>query len=123
MRVVPRNQYVLVEMDQVEETTAGGILRPDSLIQQEKAQNSRGTVLAVGPGRPVAEWEPTGNQFAARCCIEKMVGEGDNRKQVNLEVGDRVILRQSILQAYTKVDREQNTVLVDEADILAVVEE
>lgn len=122
MRVVPRNQYVLVEMEQVEKETKGGILRPDSLIQQEMQQNSRGVVLKVGPGRIVPEWglDPAGEPVRAHVAAGR---RDSNGLVVTLEVGDRVILRQSILQAYTKVDREQNTVLVDEADILAVIEE
>lgn len=47
IKIRPLDDRVVVEPMSAEETTAGGIVLPDSA--QEKPQ--RGTVIAVGPGR------------------------------------------------------------------------
>ena len=47
MALQPLHDRIIVEADAREQTTAGGIILPDTA--QEKPQ--RGTVLAVGPGK------------------------------------------------------------------------
>ena len=47
VKIRPLDDRVVVEPMEAEETTAGGIVLPDSA--QEKPQ--RGTVIAVGPGK------------------------------------------------------------------------
>ena len=47
LKIRPLDDRVVVKPTEAEETTAGGIVLPDSA--KEKPQ--RGTVLAVGPGR------------------------------------------------------------------------
>ena len=47
LKIKPLDDRVVVQPEAAEETTAGGIVLPDSA--QEKPQ--RGTVVAVGPGK------------------------------------------------------------------------
>lgn len=47
LKIRPLDDRVVVQPEEAEATTAGGIVLPDSA--QEKPQ--RGTVIAVGPGR------------------------------------------------------------------------
>lgn len=53
MNLKPLHDRIIVEPAQAEETTAGGIILPDSA--KEKPQ--RGTVLAVGPGKTLDNGE------------------------------------------------------------------
>ena len=62
----PLDDRVVVQPNEAEETTAGGIVLPDSA--QEKPQ--RGTVVAVGPGRLL---------------------DSGNRGELSVNVGDTVI--------------------------------
>ncbi len=48
MNVTPLGDRVLVEPASAEQTTAGGIIIPDTA----KEKPARGTVVAVGPGKP-----------------------------------------------------------------------
>ena len=66
IKVRPLEDRVVVEPLAAEETTAGGIVLPDSA--QEKPQ--RGTVVAVGPGRLL---------------------DSGNRGELSVSVGDTVI--------------------------------
>jgi chaperonin GroES len=63
MKIKPLDDRVVVELVEAEETTAGGIVLPDSA--KEKPQ--RGRVVAVGPGKLLDSGE--------RCAIS--VGVGD----------------------------------------------
>ena len=65
-KIKPLDDRVVVEAMSAEETTAGGIVLPDSA--QEKPQ--RGTIVAVGPG--------------------KLLESGD-RGELSVAVGDEVI--------------------------------
>ena len=65
-KIKPLDDRVVVEPMSAEETTAGGIVLPDSA--QEKPQ--RGTIVAVGPG--------------------KLLESGD-RGELSVTVGDEVI--------------------------------
>lgn len=47
--IEPVGYYVLVEVEQIENKTAGGIYLPDETVDREKRGNMRGTILAVGP--------------------------------------------------------------------------
>ncbi len=53
MNLKPLHDRIIVEPAKAEETTAGGIILPDSA--KEKPQ--RGTVLAVGPGKTLDSGE------------------------------------------------------------------
>ena len=66
LNIRPLDDRVVVEPVQAEETTAGGIVLPDTA--QEKPQ--RGKVVAVGPGRLL---------------------DSGNRSELSVAVGDEVI--------------------------------
>lgn len=63
MQLKPLDDRVVVEPLEAEETTAGGIVLPDSA--KEKPQ--RGKVVAVGPGRLLESGE--------RCAVSVQVGD------------------------------------------------
>ena len=90
----PLDDRVVVQPSEAEETTAGGIVLPDSA--KEKPQ--RGTVVAVGPGRLL---------------------EGGSRGELSVAVGDTVIYGK-----YGGSDIEvdgQEVKILRESDILAKV--
>ncbi len=49
MKIKPLGFYVLIEMEIVEEMSAGGIALPDSLTNKEQDATSVGYVRAIGP--------------------------------------------------------------------------
>ncbi len=90
----PLDDRVVVQPNEAESTTAGGIVLPDSA--QEKPQ--RGTVVAVGPGRLL---------------------DSGNRGELSVAVGDTVIYGK-----YGGSDIEvdgQEMKILRESDILAKV--
>ncbi len=90
----PLDDRVVVEPLQAEETTAGGIVLPDSA--QEKPQ--RGKIVAVGPG--------------------KLLDSGD-RGELSVTVGDEVIFGK---YGGTEIEIDGNDVkILRESDILAKV--
>jgi len=94
IKIRPLDDRVVVEPLEAEETTAGGIVLPDSA--KEKPQ--RGTVVAVGAGRLL---------------------ESGERGDVSVAVGDEVIYGQ-----YGGTDIELNgseVKILRESDILAKV--
>jgi chaperonin GroES len=94
INIRPLDDRVVVEPLAAEETTAGGIVLPDSA--QEKPQ--RGTILAVGPGRLL---------------------DSGNRGELSVAVGDEVIYGR-----YGGADIEVNgeeVKILRESDILAKV--
>jgi len=90
----PLDDRVVVQPSEAEETTAGGIVLPDSA--QEKPQ--RGTVIAVGPG--------------------KMLDSG-NRGELSVSVGD-VVIYGKYGGSEIEVDGEEMKIL-RESDILAKI--
>lgn len=90
----PLDDRVVVEPNEAEETTAGGILLPDTA--KEKPQ--RGTVVAVGPGRLL---------------------DNGNRSEMTVAVGDTVIYGK-YSGAEIKVGDDEYKI-VRESDILAKV--
>ena len=94
VKIRPLDDRVVVEPMEAEETTAGGIVLPDSA--QEKPQ--RGTVIAVGPG--------------------KLLDSGE-RGELSVAVGDEVIFGK---YGGTEIEVEGNDVkILRESDILAKV--
>ncbi len=94
IKIRPLDDRVVVEPIEAEETTAGGIVLPDTA--KEKPQ--RGTILAVGPG--------------------KLLENGD-RAELSVAVGDEVIYGK-----YGGTDIEINgeeVKILRESDILAKV--
>tara|TARA_R110002111_G_scaffold213562_1_gene276577 strand:+ start:103 stop:399 length:297 start_codon:yes stop_codon:yes gene_type:complete len=90
----PLDDRVVVQPEEAEETTAGGIVLPDSA--QEKPQ--RGTIVAVGPG--------------------KLLDSG-NRGELSVVVGDTVIYGK-YGGSNIEVDGKEVKIL-RESDILAKV--
>jgi chaperonin GroES len=92
LKIRPLDDRIVVKPEEAEETTAGGIVLPDSA--KEKPQ--RGTVLAVGPGRLL----DSGNRGALSVAVGDVViyGKyGGNELEVD---GEEVkILRESDILA------------------------
>jgi len=95
VQLQPLGDRVVVERDASEETTAGGIVLPDSA--QDKP--ARGIVVSVGDGR--------------------LLDDG-TRSQIQVNVGDRVIFSGYAGETFTVGDDE--LLLMREDDILAVIE-
>jgi len=95
MAVKPLDDRVLVKQSEAEETTAGGIVLPDTA--KEKPQ--RGKVVAIGPG--------------------KLLDSG-KRGQMGLKTGDEVFYGK-YAGTEVKIDGE-DYVILRESDVLAVIE-
>ncbi len=94
IKIRPLDDRVIVEPLDAEETTAGGIVLPDSA--QERPQ--RGTVVAVGPGRLL---------------------DSGQRGELSVTVGDEVIFGK---YGGTEVEVDGDEVkILREGDILAKV--
>jgi len=91
----PLGDKVVVERDETEEKTAGGIYIPDTA----KDKPSRGTVIAVGTG--------------------KLLDDG-TRGPMQVKKGDRVLFT-SYAPETIKLDDDE-LLLMSESDILAVIE-
>jgi chaperonin GroES len=96
LKLQPLGDRVVVERDESEETTAGGIVLPDSA--QDKP--ARGKVVSVGEGR--------------------LLDDG-TRSQLQVKKGDRVIFSSYAGETFKVGDDE--LLLMREDDILAVVED
>lgn len=92
----PLGDRVVVERESTEDTTAGGIVLPDSA--QDKP--SRGTIVSVGNGRLL---------------------EDGSRGSMQVNVGDRVIFTAYGPESLTVDDQEY--LLMGESDILAIIED
>lgn len=91
----PLGDKVVVERDESLDTTAGGIVLPDSA----KDKPSRGTIVAIGTG--------------------KVLDDG-SRGELQVKKGDRVLFT-SYAPEVINVDDEEY-LLMSESDILAVIE-
>lgn len=95
MAIKPLDDRILVKQSEAEETTAGGIVLPDSA--KEKPQ--RGTVMATGPG--------------------KLLDSGE-RGEVAVKKGDEVFYGK---YAGTEVEVDgESYMIIRESDILAVID-
>jgi chaperonin GroES len=95
IKLQPLGDRVVVEREESEAKTAGGIVLPDSA----KDKPARGTVVSVGDG--------------------KLLDDG-SRSQMQVKVGDRVIFSSYAGETF-KVS-EQELLLMREDDILAILE-
>jgi len=95
MAVKPLDDRVLVKQSEAEETTAGGIVLPDTA--KEKPQ--QGKVIAVGPG--------------------KLLDSG-KRGKMGVKKGD-VVFYGKYAGTEIKIDDEEYVIL-KESDVLAIVE-
>jgi chaperonin GroES len=96
MKLQPLGDRVVVEREEAQEKTAGGIVLPDTA----KDKPQRGKVVAVGEGR---------------------VTKDGKRRPLQVKVGDRVLFT-SYAGEEVPFDREKRTLLMREDDILAVIE-
>ena len=95
VNIQPLGDRVVVEREDALETTAGGIVLPDSA----KEKPARGTIVAIGPGRVLDNGERSVFQVKPGDCVIFSSYAGDEFK-----FGDRKLL------------------LMRESDIFAVVE-
>ena len=95
VKLQPLGDRVVVQREESEEKTAGGILLPDTA----KDKPARGKVVSVGSG--------------------KLLDDG-TRSEIQVKVGDRVIFSSYAGETF-KVDDEE-LLLMREDDILAVIE-
>ncbi len=96
IRLQPLGERVVVERDESEEKTAGGILLPDNA----KDKPARGKIISVGNGRLL---------------------ENGTRSVLQVKVGDRVIFSSYAGETFKIEDGE--LLLMREDDILAVLED
>ncbi len=94
-KLQPLGDRVVVEREEAEEVTSGGIVLPDSA----KDKPARGKVLSVGEGR--------------------LLDDG-SRKGLQVKPGDRVLFSSYAGESFKLGDQE--LMLMHEEDILAVVE-
>ena len=95
IKLQPLGDRVVVKREESEETTAGGIVLPDSA--QDKP--ARGTIVSVGDGR--------------------LLDDG-TRSELQVKSGDRVIFSSYAGDAVNVNDEE--LLLMREDDILAIIE-
>lgn len=96
MKVQPLGDRVVVEREKASETTAGGIVLPDTA----KDKPQKGKVLAVGDGR---------------------VAKDGKRRPLQVKVGDQVLFTSYAGDEF-KIDGDNKVLLMREDDILAVIE-
>jgi chaperonin GroES len=96
VKIQPLGDRVVVEREESEEVTSGGIVLPDSA----KDKPSRGTVLAVGNG--------------------KLLKDG-SRGEMQVKVGDRVLFTSYAPE--TIKFGEDELLLMRQEDILAIIDE
>ena len=94
IRLQPLGDRVVIEREESEQLTAGGIVLPDSA----KDKPARGTVVSLGDGR--------------------MLDDG-SRAPIQVKVGDRVLFSSYAGEEFKVGDRE--LLLMSEDDILAVL--
>jgi chaperonin GroES len=95
IKIQPLGDRVVVEREESESKTAGGIVLPDSA----KDKPSRGTVIAVGDG--------------------KLLDDG-TRSKLQVKIGDKVLFT-SYAPEQIKIS-DQELLLMREEDILAIID-
>lgn len=96
MKLQPLGDRVVVEREEASQTTAGGIVLPDTA----KDKPQKGKVLAVGEGR---------------------VNKDGKRQPLQVKIGDAVLFTSWAGDEF-KVEGDKKVLLMREDDILAVVE-
>ncbi len=95
MKLVPLNDRVVVEREEAKQTTAGGIVLPDTA----KDKPQQGIVLAVGEGR---------------------LAKDGKRRELQVKIGDKVLFTSYAGDEF-KLPEGKKVLLMREDDILAVV--
>jgi chaperonin GroES len=96
LKLKPLGDRLVIEPIEQDETTAGGILLPETA--KEKPQE--GKVIAVGPGR---------------------LDENGNRVKMEVKEGDRVLYAK-YAGTEIKLEGENKVLILKESDILALVD-
>lgn len=96
MKIQPLGDRVVVEREEAKQTTAGGIVLPDTA----KDRPQQGKVLAVGEGRTAKDGA---------------------KRALQVKVGDRVLFTSYAGDEF-RVDGDKKVLLMREDDILAVIE-
>ncbi|MGE3819176.1 MAG: co-chaperone GroES [Isosphaeraceae bacterium] len=96
MNIQPLGDRVVVEREEAKQTTAGGIVLPDTA----KDRPQKGKVVAVGDGK---------------------VTKDGKRRPLQVKVGDQVLFTSYAGEEF-KINGDQKVLLMREDDILAVVE-
>jgi chaperonin GroES len=94
----PLSNRVLIEPVEEEKVSKGGIVLPDSA---DKKKQSRGTVIAIGPGR---------------------VNDKGERMPVSVAIGQKVLFKEPWGEEHKIEDGDKKYLLVEEDDVLAVIE-
>jgi chaperonin GroES len=97
MKVKPLGDRIVVQREQAEEKTAGGILLPDTA----KNKPQRGKVLAVGPGKQVKD---------------------GTRRPLQVKEGDTVLFTAWAGDEFRETGAQSEILLMREEDVLAVLE-
>jgi chaperonin GroES len=95
MTLKPLGDRVVVEREEAKETTAGGIVLPDTA----KDKPQKGKVLAVGDGR---------------------ITKDGKRRELQVKVGEHVLFTSYAGEEF-KIDGDKKVLLMREEDILAVI--
>jgi chaperonin GroES len=98
MKLTPIGDRIVVQRQEAEEKTTGGIILPDTA----KNKPQRGKVLAVGPG--------------------KMLKNGE-RRPLQLKVGDSILFTTWAGDEYKERSSNKDILLMREEDVLAVIDE
>jgi len=98
MKVTPIADRIVVQRQEAEEKTAGGIILPD----KAKNKPQKGKVLAVGPG--------------------KLLKDG-TRRPLEVKEGDTVLFTTWAGDEFRSQERRENILLMREEDVLAVLNE
>ncbi len=96
MEIKPLGDRVVVEREVAKETTAGGIVLPDTA----KDKPQKGKVLAIGDGR---------------------VAKDGKLRELQVKVGDQVLFTSYAGDEF-KLNGDKKVLLMREDDILAVIE-
>jgi chaperonin GroES len=95
MALKPLGDRVVVEREEAKETTAGGIVLPDTA----KDKPQKGKVVAVGDGR---------------------ITKDGKRRELQIKVGEHVLFTSYAGEEF-KIDGDKKVLLMREEDILAVI--
>lgn len=91
MKIKPLGFYVLIEMEVVEEVSAGGIILDRDLVSKEQDATDTGYVRAIGPtayaGYPGCDPENKGLDHEGELIVAQP------HKQWGLEIGDKIEYR------------------------------
>lgn len=98
MKLTPIGDRIVVQRQEAEEKTTGGIILPDTA----KNKPQRGKVLAVGPG--------------------KLLKTGE-RRALQLKVDDSILFTQWAGDEFKERSSPREILLMREEDVLAVIED